>query len=113
MLPKDLVVKFQKRGFQVQTIDSRYIFTSGDLDRKLIVEFPLQSLSDFNFGVCERLRRTFATWLTKKCQGDKTVSAEVLGQSERIEEHYVHLAEELEQQRNQVQSSREVRKVVF
>lgn len=47
------------------------------------------------------LRHTFSTELTKRCQGDKTVSAEVLGRSERIAERYGHLNEELEREKRQ------------
>lgn len=47
------------------------------------------------------IRHSFSTALTKACQGDKTVSAEVLGQSERIAERYIHLNEEIERDRRQ------------
>lgn len=42
-------------------------------------------------------RHTFATWLTRKVEGDRRVSEDVLGHSSSaINKRYVHLAEELE-----------------
>lgn len=42
-------------------------------------------------------RHTFATWLTRKVEGDRSVSEDVLGHSSsEVNKRYVHLAEELE-----------------
>lgn len=60
-------------------------------------------------------RHTFATWLTRKVEGDRSVSEDVLGHSSaEVNKRYVHLAEELEADFNiENESSSELRAIKF
>lgn len=54
-------------------------------------------------------RHTFATWLTRKCGGDRSVSEDVLGHSSsEVNKRYVHLAEELEANRTKVKPGQKI-----
>lgn len=54
-------------------------------------------------------RHTFATWLTRKCGGDRNVSEDVLGHSSSdVNKRYVHLAEELEANRLQIKPGQKI-----
>lgn len=58
-------------------------------------------------------RHTFATWLTRKVEGDRSVSEDVLGHSDPdVNKRYVHLAEELEANFNiENEDSSEIRSI--
>lgn len=60
-------------------------------------------------------RHTFATWLTRKVEGDRSVSEDVLGHSSaEVNKRYVHLAEELEANFNiEQEDASEIRAVKF
>lgn len=92
---------------------------------KLLFGFPYQHFYRCFYDIVRGLkikekdvhsaRHTFATWLTRKVEGDRSVSEDVLGHSSaEVNKRYVHLAEELEANFNmENEVSSEVKAIKF
>lgn len=101
LIDKDLTQELVKLREQARKEDR-----ATDEDR-LLFGFPYQHFYRSFYEIIRELkfkdkdvhsaRHTFATWLTRKVEGDRSVSEDVLGHSSsEVNKRYVHLAEELE-----------------